>query len=135
VEPHARTFTRQEAEALLPEVDRLLAEAQRLAERLRGTERQAQAEQSRARANGQVRPGAAAGVSDAERRALGAQLSALLERIQDMGIVLRDIRSGLIDFPSPREGRVVYLCWRRGEPFKIRWWHEIDAGFAGRQPL
>ncbi|MBV9174965.1 MAG: DUF2203 domain-containing protein [Chloroflexi bacterium] len=135
MEPDARTFTREEAEALLPEIDRLLAEAQNLAERLRGTERQAQAEQSRARANGQVRPGAAPAVSDAERRAIGAQLSTLLERIHDMGVVLRDIRAGLIDFPSPREGRIVYLCWRRGEPFEIRWWHEIDAGFAGRRPL
>jgi hypothetical protein len=135
VEPNTRTFTREEAESLLPEVDRLLAEAQKLAEQLRGTERQAQAEQSRARTNGQVRPGGTPVVSDAERRALGNQLSAVLERIQAMGVLLRDIRSGLIDFPSPRQGRIVYLCWRRGEPFEIRWWHEVDAGFAGRQPL
>jgi hypothetical protein len=50
------------------------------------------------------------------------------------GIELKDIDRGLIDFPSPREGRVVYLCWHLGERH-IRYWHEIDAGFAGRQPL
>lgn len=136
MQPHGRTFTREEAEALLPEVDRLLDEAQRLAQQLRGTEQHHQAEHRRARANGQVRAAGSAPVSpDAARRALGAQLSQLLERIQAMGIVVRDIRSGLIDFPSPRGGRIVYLCWRRGEPFEIRWWHEIEAGFAGRQPL
>ena len=52
-----------------------------------------------------------------------------------MGIVVRDVRSGLIDFPTVREGRIVHLCWRRGEPLRIEFWHEVDAGFAGRQPL
>ncbi|HUX86133.1 MAG TPA: DUF2203 family protein [Chloroflexota bacterium] len=41
---------------------------------------------------------------------------------------------GLVDFPAERDGRVVYLCWRRGED-QIHYWHELDAGFAGRQPL
>jgi hypothetical protein len=52
-----------------------------------------------------------------------------------MGVIVRDVRSGLIDFPSMREGRLINLCWRRGEPLEIRWWHEVSVGFAGRQPL
>ena len=42
--------------------------------------------------------------------------------------------AGLVDFPGEMDGRLIYLCWRLGEP-SIQHWHEIDAGFAGRQPL
>ena len=50
------------------------------------------------------------------------------------GIVLRDLDRGLIDFPSLRDGREVYLCWIDGET-DIGFWHELDAGYAGRQEL
>src|SRR3954468_9237246 len=49
-------------------------------------------------------------------------------------IVLRDLDRGLIDFPSLRDGAEVYLCWIDGEP-DIEFWHELDAGYAGRRPL
>ena len=55
--------------------------------------------------------------------------------LHDLGIELKDYSRGLIDFPSMREGRVVLLCWQLGENEQIEWWHEIEAGFAGRQPL
>ncbi len=48
---------------------------------------------------------------------------------------IKDHTRGLIDFPSMRGDRVVLLCWQLGEPEEIEWWHETDAGFAGRQPL
>ena len=50
------------------------------------------------------------------------------------GVELKDYFAGLVDFPSRREGRVVYLCWRFGEP-AVAYWHELEAGFAGRQKL
>ncbi len=50
------------------------------------------------------------------------------------GIVLRDLDSGLIDFPSIRDDEEIYLCWIDGET-EINFWHELDAGYAGRQPL
>ena len=109
-----------------------------MADRLRAIEQQAQAQQWKVRADGHVRSGdPAPRPVESERRAIGAQLSKLLDSIQSMGIIVRDIRGGLIDFPSPspRDGHIIYLCWRRGEPHQIRWWHEIAAGFAGRQPL
>ena len=56
------------------------------------------------------------------------------QAIQELGIEIKDINTGLVDFPSERDGRVVYLCWRYGED-DIEYWHELDAGFAGRQPL
>lgn len=62
------------------------------------------------------------------------ELRELVERIQSSGVELKDINSGLLDFRSLREGREVYLCWRYGED-EIGFWHDIDAGFAGRQPL
>lgn len=56
------------------------------------------------------------------------------EAIQELGIEIKDINTGLVDFAAERDGRVVYLCWRYGEG-EIAFWHELDAGFAGRQPL
>lgn len=57
-----------------------------------------------------------------------------LEALTAEHIVLRDADSGLIDFPTEREGRLVYLCWRLGED-RVTHWHEVDAGFGGRKPL
>jgi hypothetical protein len=57
-----------------------------------------------------------------------------LERITDAGAEVKDIETGLVDFPHERAGRIVYLCWRLGED-SIRWWHELDTGYAGRKPL
>jgi hypothetical protein len=52
----------------------------------------------------------------------------------DLGVELKDMRVGLIDFPCKMEDREVYLCWRLGEP-EVAYWHELDAGFAGRRRL
>jgi hypothetical protein len=62
------------------------------------------------------------------------RLQEIMELIAASGAELKDINSGLLDFRSQREGREVYLCWRYGEG-EIRFWHDLDAGFAGRQPL
>ena len=62
------------------------------------------------------------------------QINELIEKVQGMGIELKDPEQGLIDFRSIREGREVYLCWKLGEE-RVSHWHEIDAGFAGRQAL
>jgi hypothetical protein len=55
--------------------------------------------------------------------------------LESMGIQLKDYGRGLIDFPSLRDGRVVLLCWQLDEGDEVQWWHDVDAGFAGRQPL
>jgi hypothetical protein len=135
VEPLPRTFTREEAEALLPEVDRLLAEAQVLAQSLSSAEGAAETAERKVRSNGKVQPQVSDDSPEAARRAIARQLTLRVERIQRLGIVIRDVKSGLIDFPSLREERVVHLCWQRGEPLEIRWWHEVETGFASRQPI
>ncbi|HEX8369125.1 MAG TPA: DUF2203 domain-containing protein [Pyrinomonadaceae bacterium] len=63
------------------------------------------------------------------------ELGKLTLEIDNLGVQLKDYARGLIDFPSWREGRVVLLCWQLGEGDEIEWWHEVEAGFGGRQPL
>ena len=55
--------------------------------------------------------------------------------IHDLGVEIKDPTRGLIDFPSMRSDRVVLLCWQIGDGDQIEWWHETEAGFAGRQKL
>ncbi|MGH7640153.1 MAG: DUF2203 domain-containing protein, partial [Candidatus Dormibacteria bacterium] len=64
----------------------------------------------------------------------GERVRRQLQFLQEHGILLRDVQSGLVDFPSVRDGREVYLCWRLGEP-EIGFWHGVDEGFANRRPL
>jgi hypothetical protein len=62
------------------------------------------------------------------------QMQAGVARIDSLGITLRDIESGLVDFPALASGRQVWLCWRLGED-EVGWWHELSTGFSDRQPL
>ena len=62
------------------------------------------------------------------------RLKSVVQEINDSGIILKDIDLGIVDFPAVWKGREVYLCWLLGES-SIQFWHEIDIGFAGRQPL
>jgi hypothetical protein len=62
------------------------------------------------------------------------RLRADVRAIEAMGVVVKDLETGLLDFPTERDGEVVFLCWRYGEP-SVAHWHSLDAGFAGRQPL
>jgi hypothetical protein len=63
------------------------------------------------------------------------ELGKLTLEIDNLGVQMKDYSRGLIDFPSWRDGRVVLLCWQLGEGDRIEWWHEVEAGFTGRQPL
>ena len=62
------------------------------------------------------------------------QMAAGVARIDALGLTLRDIEHGLVDFPALVSGRQVWLCWQRGEP-DIGWWHALDSGFSARRPL
>ena len=62
------------------------------------------------------------------------QLDALVHSILELGVLIKDINTGLLDFPALREGREVYLCWQLGEG-EIAFWHEVESGYAGRQPI
>ena len=63
------------------------------------------------------------------------EVGKLMTELAETGVELKDHDRGLIDFPSLRNGRVVLLCWQLDEGDEILWWHDVEAGFAGRQPL
>jgi hypothetical protein len=124
---HERHYTLEQATAAMPWVrERLerLREAQALL-----TEKEARDALSQAApGNGGGEPGQV--VSEG----FLAMRSALLE-LQEMEIVLRDLERGLVDFPALRDEREVYLCWVEQEEDEISFWHDLDAGYAGRRPL
>jgi len=62
------------------------------------------------------------------------RLQEYVREIVGLGAEVKNIREGILDFPARLEGRRIWLCWRMGEP-EIRFWHEWDAGFAGRRPI
>jgi hypothetical protein len=62
------------------------------------------------------------------------RFDALIHQILEMGVQIKDVNIGLLDFPALHHGREVYLCWKYGEK-EIAFWHEVEAGFAGRQPI
>jgi hypothetical protein len=79
-------------------------------------------------------PNDAATALEREISRIARDLDALESELSALGIQLKDRRIGLIDFPSEMDGRRVLLCWRLGEP-SVQFWHDEDAGYAGRQPL
>ena len=64
----------------------------------------------------------------------GERLMEYVEELRELGVDPKSLIEGLVDFPSIREGRPVFLCWKVGEP-KVAYWHDLEAGFVGRQPI
>lgn len=128
-----RYFIRDEAEAMLPRVEPMLREIQAM--RAEMLEREAQLAGVRAKmaGNGHSNPGAMQEMQ-AEVTGFGDEIAQRIGTINDLGILVKDLEIGLIDFPTLRDGREVYLCWKLGE-VGIGWWHEVDSGYAGRQRL
>lgn len=65
---------------------------------------------------------------------LTANMQEVLKGIDDLGILVRNIEMGLVDFPAERDGRLIYLCWISGES-TVAFWHETNVGFTDRQSL
>ena len=136
-----RLFTLEEATALLPRLTELLQRLQvhsqevtRLSGELDDLGRPVSTNGHSASSNGHSSGGGREGsLREARQKAVDAA-QVILSEIQELGCELKGIEQGLIDFPSHRDGRTVYLCWRLGED-KISYWHDLDTGFAGRQPL
>ena len=122
-----KLFTVEEANALLPRLRELLADVSLHRDALRERAPHLEPILRAAGANGGGRVGSEYGVE-------AYKLYLAIERIWELGVVLKDLDVGLLDFPHEREGRVVFLCWHPPEEC-IGYWHEIEAGYAGRQPL
>jgi hypothetical protein len=130
-----RFFTLLEAESLLPQVEGLL----RTLIELKEDHERADAELSRinqriALSGGMILPREQVRQIRARKDACAHGLKAALEKIQEIGCELKDIDTGLIDFPTLYRGKEVYLCWKLGES-GIGFWHQVEDGYRGRQPI
>ena len=123
---HDHHYTLEEARSLLPWARERLESLRQARTRLTDAEAR-EALIGASGGNGGGGTGKAVGEAFVELRAGVAEFA-------DRDIVLRDLDRGLIDFPSLRDGREVYLCWIDGE-VDIGFWHDLDAGYGGRQPL
>ncbi len=120
--PTKKYFTPAQANAMLPLVRRIVQDITALAHEMRE------------RHDRLVGPGGEAAGADDEFERGRQRMTEYVDELRRLGIELKDFFTGLIDFPCWMDGREVYLCWRQGEP-EVAYWHELDAGFAGRQPL
>jgi hypothetical protein len=123
---HERHFTREEANALLPQLSALLTQLREAKDELTDSEAH-EALAEAAPTNGGGEEGRQVGVAFLEVRRL-------LEAVERSGIVLRDIDRGLVDFPALIDEREVYLCWELGED-EVDFWHDLEGGYGGREPL
>jgi len=123
-----KLFTVSEANDLIPVFRPRLERLARLYSRLQDLGEAARAAAAASESGGGM-PGGTAYVQTVYG------ISEVVAELSDAGIQIKDHGRGLIDFPSMREGRIVLLCWQLGERDEIEFWHETEAGFAGRQPL
>jgi hypothetical protein len=123
---HPLHFTLDQANEALPLVGRLVREIRDARDRLSAAGLDADLA-LRAEATGGAWPGR-------ERAKATLVVSLGFERLEELGVLVRDLDRGIVDFPSVRGGREIYLCWHLGET-GIGHWHELESGFAGRRPL
>lgn len=122
-----KLFTVEEANALLPRLTELLEEVAVHREAMREKAPRMEPILRSSLSNGGGRVGSEYGVE-------AYKLYLAIERVRELGVVLKDLDMGLLDFPHEREGRVVFLCWHPPEE-EVEFWHEIHAGYAGRKPI
>ena len=119
-------YTVEQANEALPRVRELIETLRSASERLGDREARA--------ALGESAPGNGGGEAGRTVSEGFLELREAVLELRERGIVLRDLERGLVDFPAMLDGREVYLCWEEGEE-RVAFWHEPDAGFAGRRPV
>ena len=123
-----RVFTLQEARSLMPRLRKLLARVSKERESLLDMRVEIDLAREKASEGGGGSPFGPTYITHL------IAFSEAIQEIEYVGVHVKDLRTGLVDFPYDRDGRIVYLCWKPDED-EIGWWHETDAGFAGRQML
>ena len=123
---HSRHYSLEQANAAIGWVRERI-------ERIRAARRQLGDEEARA-ALSDAAPGNGGGAPGVVVSEAFLSLRSAMVELQEMDVVLRDLERGLIDFPSLRNGREVYLCLEDGED-EIGYWHDIESGYGGREPL
>jgi hypothetical protein len=122
-----RLFTVEEANALLPTLQEILDDVAIHRDALREKAPHMEPILRASTGNG-------GGKAASEYGLEAYRLYLAVERIRELGVVLKDLDMGLLDFPHEREGRIVFLCWHPPEE-RVAYWHDLDAGYAGRQPI
>ncbi len=120
-------FTLEEARALLPQLRRIFQDVRRRRQQI------AEADEKLGKMLNET-SGDLGGDSVTGMLMDLEQMNRQLARIQETGVVIKDLDRGLVDFPHIREGREVFLCWELEED-DIEFWHDIDGGYAGRERL
>ena len=129
-----KLLTVKEASDLIPWLEGKLKELALLDSRLRQTQSDYQDLSRRRNNNGHSSSDEEIEAARKDVNKFSAEIKSAMEAILQEGILVRHIESGLVDFPSLRQGREVYLCWLLGEK-NIGFWHETDVGYSNRQPL
>lgn len=131
-----RLFTPEEANAALPEVRRLVERMVEERRALVALGEELESVQALIGGNGgSLDPSRVGELQEAVARA-AAGLAGVVDEIQELGVQVKDLDRGLVDFPArhPARGDTVLLCWELGEP-GVDHWHDLEEGFAGRKPL
>jgi hypothetical protein len=129
-----RLYTLEEARALLPRIMPVLAELKVVAGMVREHMETVATQQRVVPGNGHLKADAFTDEEAESRQAEHRRWEACIKELTELGIEIKDPESGLIDFYHERDGEVVFLCYRHGEP-DIDYWHTLQGGFAGRRPL
>ncbi len=127
----ARYFGIDEANIALADVRPVLEELREDRERVAEIQASLQRERE---SNGSAEHAEQLAQREAEMRDIVRRMQQDVAEIDSLGVTLRDIGTGLIDFPALAMGRPIWLCWRLGEG-DIEWWHEANVGFDQRKPL
>jgi hypothetical protein len=126
-------YTVAEANALLPELSRVLTELRDHAQQLASLKTRESEVKKKVRSNGYHNPGEDTMVASITTN-VEEGVNEGINQLNEWNIELKDVSEGLVDFPAMHEGRTVFLCWKLGEP-EVAFWHEISSGFAGRQAI
>ena len=126
-----RLFTVEDANKTLPLVRRIVEDVVRQHRQWREKILELDLVASSSRAD---EPRERAEKLEQEAQSLAREIDGYQRELEELGILLKDRRLGLVDFPSEMGGKRVLLCWRLGES-EVQFWHDEDAGYAGRQPL
>lgn len=131
----SRHFRLEEAERLLPDVERALRDAISHKDEYQAADGELQNAMERIRMDGgsRVNPGPILAMRARKDGATKA-LTEAVQRVEELGAQIKDLDIGLIDFPTLYHGREVLLCWKLGEA-GIAFWHGMDEGFRGRKPI
>ena len=126
-----RNFTVEEANRPLPLVSKIVSDLMRAHESWEAKVREFELATV---GSSPDRPDVMAELLQAEAQRLAIEIEGYISELADLGVICKGMDTGLVDFPGERDGRQVYYCWMLGEP-TVQFWHEVDAGFVGRQKI